>query len=115
MGAGDWFFSVEEVIQYQRCPAEGSGFGYSPANKVMSPIIRMGIRADCQTPTAVSADNCPVMVAGFRDNFPAQNAVIHLSISVGDGMAGAVISAFLADIAEIDQASIRLVAVCDQG
>jgi hypothetical protein len=55
------------------------------------------------------------MVAGFRVNFPAQNTVINLTISLGDGLTGAVVSTFLADITEIDQTSFRLVTVRDQG
>jgi hypothetical protein len=55
------------------------------------------------------------MVAGFRVNFPAQNAVVYLPVSAGDGLAGAVIGTFLADPAETKQTSFRLITVRDQG
>ncbi len=81
----------------------------------MNPVIRMGIRADGQTPAAVGTDDRPVVVAGFWIDFPAQYAIVYFSILMRDGLAGAIFSTFFTDPAEIEGAMIRLIFIGDQG
>jgi len=75
----------------------------------------MGIGADSQAASAVSADDSPVVVAALGIDLPAQNPVAELAITIRNGLAGAIVGAFFADPAEVQNAWFSTIGIGYQG
>ena len=75
----------------------------------------MRIGANRHTPAAVSADDRPIMVAALGVDLPTQDPVANLALAFGNGFAGAIVSAFFTDPAEVQNAWLPTIAVSNQG
>jgi len=94
---------IEQVIHPKRHPSCKSRSPDRPAYKVMYPVVRVRIRADCHADSAIRTDGVPVTEAGVAVDAPTPGAIDLHPIPKGDGSTGAILSAFLAKSAEIDR------------